>query len=97
MSLEVLVLGGLAVGIVSGLIGIWVANQKRRSPIEGWWAGFVLGPLGVLLVALFPAGEPPKKKPPARSLSRSGWQPPPDETLELEDDAAKWLRNSDRN
>lgn len=73
MNVETIIVCGLLAGIASGLLGIFVATQKRRSPIEGWWLGFLLGPFGVLLVALFPAGEAPKPKP-MRRLSRSDWQ-----------------------
>ena len=72
--METIILGGLAVGIVSGLIGIWVATQKRRSPIEGWWAGMLLGPFGVLLVALFPAG-PIRETKPAPPRPRAALKP----------------------
>jgi hypothetical protein len=49
------ILGGAA---ICGLIGTYVAVERNRSPIEGSVLGFLLGPIGVLVVALMPIGAP---------------------------------------
>lgn len=51
-----------------GLLGAWIAGEKRRRPEEGLVIGFLFGPLGCLIVALLPVGdhqppEPPKTSP----------------------------------
>lgn len=47
-------LGLLGVGILFGLLGRYIARQKNRSDSEGFWFGFLLGLLGLLIVALLP-------------------------------------------
>ncbi len=49
-----LLLGGLFWAIVWGGVGVYVAQQKGRSDNEGLWFGALLGPIGVLLVAMLP-------------------------------------------
>ena len=48
----------LVVGVVFGFLGVFVATQKRRSDAEGFFLGFLFGPLGVLIEALLPADSP---------------------------------------
>jgi hypothetical protein len=49
--------GGLACACAS--LGAWSARRARRSPLEGIWLGFVLGPIGVAIASSRPieAGE----------------------------------------
>ena len=58
-----LLLGGLFWGIVWGGVGTYVGVQKKRSENEGMWFGFLLGPIGVLIVAMLPFLEPKIEKP----------------------------------
>jgi hypothetical protein len=37
-----------------GMLGLWVAGRKLREPIGGFFLGFLLGPLGVLIEAALP-------------------------------------------
>ena len=37
-----------------GCLGYYVAKQCGRNVVEGFVFGFILGPLGVILVALMP-------------------------------------------
>jgi hypothetical protein len=37
-----------------GLLGLWIAARKLRSSAEGFFLGFVLGPVGVILEAALP-------------------------------------------
>lgn len=89
--MEVIIVGSLIVAVICAILGRYVSSQKHRSPSEGALLGFALGPLGVIVAALLPTVEPPKKKP-ARRLSRSGWLAPPDESDE--DQAARWVRGA---
>jgi hypothetical protein len=71
--------GALCVGVVFSVVGAWVAGQKGRSTTEGAVLGFMLGPLGALIVALLPNGSIKKS-----GLSRSErWDTAPD---------PEWLR-----
>lgn len=45
------------VEIGSAAIGAYVAAQKRRSPVEGFLFGVLLGPFGVLAAVLMPEGS----------------------------------------
>jgi hypothetical protein len=50
--------------IVCGLLGSWVASQKRRGGGEGCLLGFLFGPFGVLIEAILPTiVEPPPLRP----------------------------------
>jgi hypothetical protein len=40
-------------------MGSYVARSKSRSGDEGFTFGFLLGPIGLLVLALMPAGAPP--------------------------------------
>ena len=37
-----------------GLFGLWIAARKLRSSAEGFFLGFVLGPVGVMIEAALP-------------------------------------------
>ena len=39
---------------VFAALGIWLADYKLRSPLEGFDLGFFLGPLGILIEAALP-------------------------------------------
>jgi hypothetical protein len=39
---------------ILGAFGIWLADYKLRSPLEGFVLGFFLGPLGILIEAALP-------------------------------------------
>lgn len=47
------------IGLACGLLGAYVGFQKGRAPIEGLVIGAMLGPLGVLVVALLPTVDVP--------------------------------------
>lgn len=48
--------GALLVGLfIMGIIGVVVARAKNRSDAEGFWFGLLLGPLGLVIVALLPS------------------------------------------
>jgi hypothetical protein len=49
--------GLFAFALVCGLLGRWVAFQCGRETSEGFWLGFLFGPLGVVLEALLPHRE----------------------------------------
>ena len=40
--------------VVFAALGIWLADYKLRSPVEGFVLGFFLGPLGILIEAALP-------------------------------------------
>ena len=44
-------------GVVTGFIGRYVAKEKNRSGSEGFWFGFLLSLVGVVIVALLPTKE----------------------------------------
>ena len=55
MQTPLLVFGVSAVSmLVCGVLGSWVAAEKRRDTSEGFWLGFLLGPFGVLVELLLP-------------------------------------------
>lgn len=68
MLLDWNVLIGLAV--VSACIGIYVAYQKRRSPLEGAILGALLGPVGVLIESVLPTGNKQAKRATHKFLER---------------------------
>jgi uncharacterized membrane protein YeaQ/YmgE (transglycosylase-associated protein family) len=45
----------IILGVVTGLIGRYVASEKGRSKSEGFWFGFLLSLIGVIIVALLPS------------------------------------------
>lgn len=44
-------------GFITGAIGRYIAKEKNRSTVEGFWFGFLLSLLGVLVIALLPNKE----------------------------------------
>lgn len=44
-------------GFITGAVGRYIAKEKNRSPLEGFWFGFLLSLFGVLIVALMPTKE----------------------------------------
>ena len=44
-------------GVVTGFIGRYVAKEKNRSGSEGFWFGFLLSLVGIIIVALLPTRE----------------------------------------
>jgi hypothetical protein len=47
----------LCLASVFGSFGLWISQQKGRSPHEGAALGFFLGPLGTLIEVLLPTIE----------------------------------------
>jgi drug/metabolite transporter (DMT)-like permease len=52
-----LILMSVVAGVVTGFIGRYVAKEKNRSGSEGFWFGFLLSLIGVIIVALLPTRE----------------------------------------
>ncbi|EEG43065.1 hypothetical protein Flav3CDRAFT_0459 [Flavobacteria bacterium MS024-3C] len=48
------ILVSIFLGFITGAIGRYIAKEKNRSPLEGFWFGFLLSLFGVLIVALLP-------------------------------------------
>lgn len=50
---------------ITGLVGMYVAEQKNRGAGEGFWLGFFpLGVIGIVIEALLPPGDgasPPRR------------------------------------
>jgi hypothetical protein len=55
--------------ILIGVLGSYVAGAKGRSGSEGFFLGLLLGPIGLIIVALLPTVTPPKQ-PVARPVPR---------------------------
>jgi hypothetical protein len=53
-----LLLGALFWTIVFAGVGYWIAQQKNRSEVEGAALGCFLGPIGWIIEAVLPTGEP---------------------------------------
>ena len=53
-----LILGAVWIVVLGG-VGYWIAQQKRRSEVEGAALGCLLGPLGWIIEAVLPTGEMP--------------------------------------
>lgn len=60
----------LIIAVGFGLSARYVAIQKGREPAEGWWFGFLLGPIG-LFVELFLPTLPTKPIPTSHVISSS--------------------------
>jgi hypothetical protein len=58
-------LGLLGWTVFWGGFGAYICNQKGRSEGEGIIFGALLGPLGLLIVALLPPPKPKVMQPPA--------------------------------
>jgi Na+-driven multidrug efflux pump len=52
-----LILISVVAGVVTGFIGRYVAKEKNRSGSEGFWFGFILSLVGIIIVALLPTRE----------------------------------------
>lgn len=46
----------LGAALVFGFIGVWVAGQKGRNPVEGFLLGALFAVFGLLLEASLPTG-----------------------------------------
>src|SRR3954451_15058715 len=44
-----------------GCLGVYVAIEKGRSPLEGTVFGFVFGPVGVIVLAPLPTLDTPRR------------------------------------
>ena len=42
--------------VVSGFIGFWIADKKNREPVEGFFLGAFLGPIGWIIEGLLDSG-----------------------------------------
>jgi hypothetical protein len=60
MDLAVLLLVLFVVWLIMAGFGAYVGGEKGRDPIEGAIFGFLLGPFGLLIVALLPSLEEPE-------------------------------------
>ncbi len=40
--------------LLCSFLGVYIAGQKGRSPIEGFLFGLLLGPIGLIIVACLP-------------------------------------------
>jgi hypothetical protein len=66
MTPQFVLLAGVATAAVCAGLGYYVAGVKGRGRAEGVLFGALLGPLGILVVALLPEGPgdaPPKRQP----------------------------------
>lgn len=63
------------VGLGCGLLGVFVATEKRRSQSEGFLLGFLFGPIGAVIVALLPTGD---RTAPKRPSVDGDYVPPKD-------------------
>ena len=70
------VVAGLAVWVVPAVLGTYLAFRRRRNPILGFFAGFLLSWIGIILVLLI---LPPRQKPsgPPAAPDPSGAPSPP--------------------
>lgn len=63
-----------------GALGVWVAAQKGRAPLEGLILGVLFGPLGVIVEGLLPVGMPEEEEagsaPRFAAPARRGWELP---------------------
>jgi hypothetical protein len=53
-ALAAVIVAVIVVSAVSGAVGLWLADYKLRSPLEGFLLGLLLGPLGILIEAALP-------------------------------------------
>ncbi len=49
----------LIAGVITGFVGSYIAKEKNRSSSEGFWFGFLLSVIGLIIVALMPTRERP--------------------------------------
>jgi hypothetical protein len=57
------VIGYLSVALLLGLVGQYIAGAKNRSDGEGFILAFLLGPIGLIVLALLPTLPPPVQTP----------------------------------
>lgn len=50
---KVLLVVGFVGLLLLGVLGAFIGNMRRHG-VAGFWLGFLLGPLGVLIAALLP-------------------------------------------
>ena len=55
--MEGIIIISVVAGFITGYIGMYVAKEKNRSGSEGFWFGFLLSLIGVIIVALLPTKE----------------------------------------
>ena len=70
------VVAGLGVWVVPAVLGTYIAFRRRRNPILGFFAGFLLSWIGIILIVLI---MPPRQKllePPAVPDSSGAPNPP---------------------
>lgn len=48
----------IALGVVTGAIGAYIAERKKRSHLEGFLLGFFFGLIGILISLVLPKREP---------------------------------------
>ena len=53
----------LILGIVTGIIGEWIAKKKGRREREGFWLGFLLSFIGLIIEAVLPKFSKPDPAP----------------------------------
>lgn len=73
----------VAVVVVFGILGCWIASQKRRDQTEGFILGLLFGPIGVIIEAVLPTLVP---SPP----------PPPDPAEDLTEEELERIRDQRR-
>ncbi len=73
-----ILVGWIVVAIVCGLFGGVIGRQKGQGSL-GFWLGFFLGPIGVLVAVLLPtmSSSPPPLPHTDRGPSLDEWQAPP--------------------
>ena len=54
-------MGGLFGWMAVAFVGSYVSRQKHREAAEGFLLSLFLGPLGLILAAMLPTREPPRK------------------------------------
>jgi hypothetical protein len=47
----------IALSLIMGFLGRYVAMGKNRSAAEGFWIGFLFSILGIIIIALLPTKE----------------------------------------
>jgi hypothetical protein len=48
-------LAAIVLGVVTGIIGKWIAKKKGRSEGEGFWLGFLFSVVGLIIEGVLPA------------------------------------------
>jgi len=47
----------IALSLIMGFLGRYVAMEKNRSAAEGFWIGFLFSVLGIIIITLLPTKE----------------------------------------